>query len=465
MRARLSMVAFLLPSLALLAAAGQAQGTRTRQRLPVLQPAGGPGLRPWALAFGGTDFDAAAALAEAAGGDLFAAGHTRSSGAGGADAWVARLGPEGRVRWERAIGGTGEDLALSLAATPDGGCIVAGVTSSFGAGGEDGWILKLGASGAIEWQRTYGSAGQDAFAAIAASPRGYFVGGALEDAGLLHDAWILEIDSTGDVLWQESFGGGGDDRLRSLAATTGGVAFSADSNSALGGVEVPFFRPWLVRLDGDGAALWQRSYDFSGGDSWSQLVALEGGGFVATGEILATGFFRGDLWVVRLDDAGAIVWDARFGDHFGIPGYDAGLGVRPAPGGGFVVLGSTGTAGPTDLWLVGLDSRGELAWEQTFGGPGLDNGAALCVSSGGDCLLAGDSGSFGAGSADAFLLRVPPGGVATGCDLSRATAPAAWSSALAVAAPAVPPELTGVVPQASGARVTVLATRSVVCPD
>jgi hypothetical protein len=71
-------------------------------------------------------------------------------------------GPVHAAQWARTYGGASTDVANSVQPTADGGYIVAGSTSSFGAGGTDAWVLKLDASGSILWQKTYGGAGHDA---------------------------------------------------------------------------------------------------------------------------------------------------------------------------------------------------------------------------------------------------------------------------------------------------------------
>ena len=101
-----------------------------------------------------------------------------TGGARGVGAEIARLFVAEGAR----VVLSGRDEANEVRATADGGCIVAGFTSSFGAGGDDGWILKLAADGTIEWEKTYGGTDNDQFTAIALSPNGFYVGGTIDDA-------------------------------------------------------------------------------------------------------------------------------------------------------------------------------------------------------------------------------------------------------------------------------------------
>ena len=77
-------------------------------------------------------------------------------GAGSRDWWLLKLDPAGVVQWQKTYGGTGNDVITSIQQTSDDGFIVAGGTMSFGAGGEDIWLVKLDSTGVITWQKTYG---------------------------------------------------------------------------------------------------------------------------------------------------------------------------------------------------------------------------------------------------------------------------------------------------------------------
>ena len=94
------------------------------------------------------------------------------------DFWVIKLDAFGRVQWAKVYGGRGEDRddwGLSIQQTSDGGYVAAGITSSFGAGGWDWWLLRLDSSGQILWQRTIGGNGEDTSPFIRELNTGHFI--------------------------------------------------------------------------------------------------------------------------------------------------------------------------------------------------------------------------------------------------------------------------------------------------
>jgi hypothetical protein len=67
-----------------------------------------------------------------------------------------KLESDGKVAWQKRYGGVYDDWAESIQQISDGGYIVAGTTRSFGAGTADAWVLRLGPDGTVVWQNTYG---------------------------------------------------------------------------------------------------------------------------------------------------------------------------------------------------------------------------------------------------------------------------------------------------------------------
>ena len=421
----------------------------------------------WVATYGGGNSESVTDSAQAKGGGFFVCGQTFATDA---DAWVVRINDLGNVRWEISLGGDGRDQVQAVLATEDRGCLLAGSTNSFGAGGTDGWIVKLDARGSVQWQQTYGGLEDELFATMDVSPNGYYVGGTIDSQSTGLDAWILEIGNDGSILWQETLVGEFDDRVRSLAATDDGLVFTADSRSSFIPLEpvpeIPFFRPWLVRLDGNGNVRWQKTFNFSGGDAWNHLVALPDGGFIVTGEILAMGFYRGDVWLAKIDKHGNLVWNRAYGDNSGVNFVDSGAQVQPRSDGGFTVAGSTGTggAGSEDVWLVRVDREGNLLSSRAFGGIGFENGAGLTSFEKG-FLVVGTAGSFGS-SPDAFVLHLPERALSSVlCNVITPTAPNVWTPVIMIGSPNPGPVPTFVVPAVSGATRTVLVDAvQYICP-
>lgn len=72
------------------------------------------------------------------------------------DIEVTKKASDGKIIWQKTFGGTSYDRAGQALAATDGGCLVLGSTSSFGAGNYDALLLKIDRQGNLVWQKTYG---------------------------------------------------------------------------------------------------------------------------------------------------------------------------------------------------------------------------------------------------------------------------------------------------------------------
>ena len=138
-----------------------------------------------------------------------------------------KLDKNGNIDWSKTFGGSGNDAALSVEQTTDGGYIIAGYTTSSDGdvknnhGGSDVWVVKLDKNGNIDWSKTFGGSSDDqAFSVEQTFDNGYIIAGWTNsvDGDVKnkkhenYDYWILKLSSDGDLNWQETIGGDGDDK-------------------------------------------------------------------------------------------------------------------------------------------------------------------------------------------------------------------------------------------------------------
>ncbi len=161
----------------------------------------GDGTVAWQKTYGGSSHDHAYSVQETSDGGYVVAGLTYSFGAGDGDFWVLKLNGDGTVAWQKTYGGSYFDFAWSVQETSDDGYVVAGYTYSFGAGDNDYWVLKLNGDGTVAWQKTYGGSNYDEALSIQeTSDGGYVVAGHTQSFGAGgNDYWILRLNSDGEI--------------------------------------------------------------------------------------------------------------------------------------------------------------------------------------------------------------------------------------------------------------------------
>ena len=104
------------------------------------------GSEVWSNTFGGSSSDAARSVAVTSDGGYIVAGTTYSYGIGYGKMWLVKTDANGSEEWNAFYGGSNYEDGLSVAVTSDGDYIVTGDTGSYGAGGSDVWLVKVGES-------------------------------------------------------------------------------------------------------------------------------------------------------------------------------------------------------------------------------------------------------------------------------------------------------------------------------
>ncbi|MCI0617233.1 hypothetical protein L0244_30015, partial [bacterium] len=181
--------------------------------------------------------------------------------------------------WSRTFSGVNSEYGSSIQTTSDGGYIVAGGSSSFGAGSFDAWVLKLDSSGSIQWQKAYGGAtvNKEAKSIEPTADGGYIIAGFSDwyNSGA-NDFWVFKVDSSGNKLWEKTYGGNGDDYVRSVKTTSDGGYILGGYTYSFGAGDVD---AWILKLDSSGNVQWQKTYGASDGDVLWYFQTTPDGGF------------------------------------------------------------------------------------------------------------------------------------------------------------------------------------------
>jgi len=234
----------------------------------------------WTKTIGGPGDEIGFSLIQTSDGGYAIAGSTFSFGAGDEDVYVVKLDANGNLQWTKTIGGPKREWGSSLIQTADGGYAIAGTTTSFGAGGEDVYVVKLDASGNLQWTKTIGGKKEDAgISLIQTSDGGYAIAGYTKSFGAGgEDVYVVKLDADGKLQWTKTIGGENDDRGFSIIQTSDDGYAIAGSTTSFGarGRDV-----YVIKLDRNGdacCAVSQTSQVGSGGRLGSPTSPIRSGG-------------------------------------------------------------------------------------------------------------------------------------------------------------------------------------------
>lgn len=247
--------------------------------------------------YGGVGEDLGYDVCRAADGGFAVIGATGSFGAGSLDAWLIRFDEQGHKLWERTYGGELPDGGLAIAATEDDGFVFAGVHGSLGFGSEALWCVRIDSEGEEVWSHAITHFPCSWGRAVAATPDGGFVvAGEVQGARANIDLVLLKIDAVGQLCWERTFGGRSSDRARALAVCPdGGLLVAAEhGNEGL----------WLLKTDGTGSEQWRRYYGSSDTDACGDLVQAAAGGYWLLGSNRSLTGEGSDIWLIKTDESG-----------------------------------------------------------------------------------------------------------------------------------------------------------------
>ena len=341
----------------------------------------------WSKSYGGSGDDQGQSVIQTADGGFAITGYAMSSDGdasnneGFHDNWILRLDSKGNILWERSFGFSGHDHSYDVLQTADGGFFFVGfldITAArsdgyqekFGSltrhGVGEFWGTKIDAQGNLQWRRYFGGTNNDrAHAVVRAWDGGYVMAGFSESDDFdisntrgSYDFWVVKVSEEGEKLWERSYGGSGIDIAYDISLTSDGayvitghtISSDQEVSNPLGESDI-----WLIKIDKEGQLLWERSYGGSGFDLGQSVVPARRGGYILAGNTKSTNghvsenFGENDLWVLRTNDSGDVMWQQSFGGSDLDFAFDAVEHTDKS-----VLL--VGESGSTDL--EGLENRG-----------------------------------------------------------------------------------------------------------
>jgi hypothetical protein len=365
----------------------------------------------FAKTYGGTDSDEYNRVRRTSDGGYIVTGRTSSFGAGWGDIFLIKTDAYGNLQWAKTYGGASWEYASSAQQTSDGGYIVAGYTNSFGAGNSDFFLIKTDASGNIIWVKTYGGINDDNASSVQqTSDGGYIVAGYTNSFGAgANDFFLIKTDANGNVQWAKTYGGTSGEWANSAQRTSDGGYIVVGLTWSFGASGGDIF---LVKTDANGNVQWAKTY---GGAGWDQPYSVQqtsDGGYILTGETTSFGAGDRDFFLIKTDANGNVQWAKIYGGT----NWDQAFSVQQTSDGGYMVAGSTWSfgAGMSDFLLIKTDANGNVIWAKTYGTVNNDIAWSVQQTSDGGYIVAGDS-PLGMGLWDIFLIKTDANGNIGSC--------------------------------------------------
>ncbi|MBC7866634.1 MAG: T9SS C-terminal target domain-containing protein [Gloeobacteraceae cyanobacterium ES-bin-316] len=361
----------------------------------------------WNKLLGGDNFDEFKQIKQTAdGGYIFCAttgsslnGDVTDTSKGGLDCWVVKLDANGNASWNVLLGGDMDDYASAIQQTADGGYILGGYSYSSDTldvtdvlqGLNDYWVVKLNDTGRIVWNKLLGGSGEEQLSEIIQTIDGGYIATGYSTSSAsgnvtgivsgIFDYWVIKLNAVGTPVWNRLIGGieNPDEVSTSVVQTSDGGYIvvgksSASTSGNITGINNGFNDYLLVKLDAVGNISWTKLFGGNGDDAACAVQQTADGGYVvagtstssASGNVTQTSYGFEDIWVVKLDAAGTILWDRLYGGNDA----DHATSLQKTTDGAYIISGYTqssanGTVigtnhGGNDYWVLKLDGMGNI---------------------------------------------------------------------------------------------------------
>ncbi|MDI6808846.1 MAG: T9SS type A sorting domain-containing protein [Candidatus Eisenbacteria bacterium] len=340
-------------------------------------------------------YDVASSMTRTYDGGFAVAGATMSYGAGLTDIFISRFDRSGDHVWTRTLGGTGYDEVYSVWQSLNNELLVTGSTTSYGAGGLDLILSKFNSSGDLAWTKTLGGSGADyGRSVIHTFDGGFVVTGATSSYGAgNYDLLLSRFDTSGNRTWTRTLGGSDRECGFSVIQTMdeGYVVTGYTRSYGAGSADLI-----LSKFNDAGTHLWTKTLGGIYDEEGRSVIETSDGSLVVTGYTRSYGAGSSDIIISKFTSSGTHVWSRTVGSTV----YDYGHSVIEASDGSLILAGSVSEygAGSDDAALLKFGASGDLLWTKAIGGSSVDVAYSLAQAVDGGLLVAGYTQSYGAGN-------------------------------------------------------------------
>ncbi|RMG20625.1 MAG: OmpA family protein [Bacteroidetes bacterium] len=274
-----------------------------------------------------------------------------------------------------------------------------------------GFSCKLQAQIAY-WHAYFGGSGYDVGKRLILRPDGSLVvageiystdGIGSENHSSYGDVLALKYSTQGVVFWKVTLGGSGMETLSDFIETSdGGYVLIGTTNSSDGDITQAYGQMdiWVVKLDDLGNVLWSRTYGGRGNDQGKAIIETQDGGYLIGG---SSGSLDGsmesrhhgglDSWVAKLSQQGELIWEK----HFGGSSSETVKRIHEYKAGEYMVVHATNSTdgdvatslGKNDVWITLIGEYGNIHWQNTYGGSANDDVHGSFMDANGDVVFAG----------------------------------------------------------------------------
>lgn len=333
-------------------------------------------------------------------------GSTESFGKGQKDVYVVKVDNFGNKIWSGAYGGGGVDEANAVVEIKDG-FMLAGTTRSFGNRIQSLYLAKISKTGNLRSQKGYYSDKDDYYVGkdmVKINENNLLIAGHEDHVKFFNSEvnfYLNAINTDGQRNGIKRYGEG-EERSNSIISVNDGYVIAGETDTWGNGAKDSY----VIKINKDGDKIWHNAFGWTYDEVANQIIQTKDGGYITVGTTDSDHRNQKDVFVVKIDKDGNKVWQY----HYGSKEHEEGRGIVETED-GYVITGYTKDTRSynSDVYLLKIDKQGNIVWHRHYGGEGDDEGNAIAKVKDG-FVVTGYITSKANNSKDLYLLKVDNNG-------------------------------------------------------
>ena len=272
------------------------------------------------------------------------------------DLLLVKTDIDGNITWQRTFNGPNslDDHGYNVQQTSDGGYIITGKVNAVNwppAG--DIYVIKTDVNGDTLWTKIFsGYADAYSYSIHQTNDDGYILVGNVKPYGMNYRIFLVKLNEFGNIIWSKSYVGSGNLYGNYVQKTYDGgyIIIGANDYTNLNAL--------IIKTNADGDSLWSKSYN--GWAYWGQQTT--DGGYIITG---MGGIMNANFLLIKTNSDGDTLWTKNFDNQDS----ETGWYVQQIYDGGYIITGQTGNtySGLFNVWVVKTDCLGNMLWNKIIG--------------------------------------------------------------------------------------------------
>ena len=194
------------------------------------------------------------------------------------------------------------------------------------------------------------------------------------------DVWAIKLNSFGELIWSRFFGGSFTDTPFGAVETSDKsyiIAASSDSEDFNISKNKGTYDFWILKISNKGDLIWEKSFGGSEIDEPRGITKTNDNNFIVVGNTRSSdkdvtkNNGGADVWLLKINTEGNLIWEKTIGGS----SFDIANSISKTQDDNFIISGNTRSSnadfinkGQNDAWILKIDTDGNKIWQKFLGG-------------------------------------------------------------------------------------------------